>query len=230
LSFNCLQRSDAGIYTCQVTNPAAPLLTLKSRVITITVSNKDSSKQVTICQGMTYPLRNRIVKVAGIYYDTFRFANRCDSIVTIHLVVNKLDTTVLTHPVCDTTKEKTVIDVIPRLNRCDSVVINQYRFDVSECIQNIEIHDWLIPNDNDGQNDFFHIPYINRLLNNRLVVFDFQGELVYQTVNYNNDGGGTDSKGNPLPAGLYRYVFSVPNPKDGKMLMRKGVIRIDYVP
>jgi gliding motility-associated-like protein len=226
LIFNGLRMSDAGIYTCQVTNPNATSLTLYSRNATIQVTCPTTP--------MTHYLPALMkCNPSDTSRQTQTFKNRfgCDSIVIQPYTLTPLAVpTLMTYPVCDTMEEKNDTIGILRLNRCDSVVIHQYRFDVSECIQNIEIHDWLIPNDNDGRNDFFHILYINRLLNNRFVVFDFQGELVYQTVNYNNDWGGTDSKGNPLPAGLYRYVFSVPNPKDGKMLMRKGVIRIDYVP
>ena len=44
LTFNNIQQTDAGVYTCQVTNPNAPLLTLYSRKATVVVAQSCRSR------------------------------------------------------------------------------------------------------------------------------------------------------------------------------------------
>jgi gliding motility-associated-like protein len=153
----------------------------------------------------------------------------CDSIVMQRFRWG-VDSTFFFESVCDTTKIRFVKAVHKNRWKCDSLVITNYFFDIYKCLETIKIYDWIIPNDGDNLNDFLYIPHVERLLDNELVVFDYQGELVYQARGYKNNWAGTDKHGNPLPAGLYRYVFMVPDAKGAELWRKNGVIRIDYVP
>jgi len=43
--------------------------------------------------------------------------------------------------------------------------------------------------------------------NNKLVIINQAGDVVYQTMNYKNDWAGTNKNGQPLPATTYYYFF-----------------------
>jgi Leucine-rich repeat (LRR) protein len=142
LIFNSLQTSDAGIYTCQVTNLGAPLLTLQSRKIQVVISSNYATSQITkwICAGTTYILpKGRIVQLAGTYFDTFRIPNQRDSIVTIHLSIAQPHRIQLRDSItCALRDTKTIVQM--RTNRfgCDSIVTQIVRLkqqDRTEALQ-----------------------------------------------------------------------------------------------
>jgi Leucine-rich repeat (LRR) protein len=143
LIFNCLQPSDAGLYTCQVTNPNAPLLTLQSRKITVTVAtaNQNQPIQAKICKGATYTMpRGRAVNLSGTHYDTFRFPTRCDSIVTIYLSVVKPDTTRLRDSVvCFAVDTQTRVRRFQNTAGCDSTVFQRLRLAQRDTVINTQI-------------------------------------------------------------------------------------------
>jgi Leucine-rich repeat (LRR) protein len=93
LTINSLQATDAGVWTCQVTNTAAPLLTLQSRKITVKVSCAATTSQtplpVTRCFGQTYTSPSgKIFTTTGVYQDTLKTTKNCDSILyTINLTI-----------------------------------------------------------------------------------------------------------------------------------------------
>ncbi|ASB48706.1 gliding motility-associated C-terminal domain-containing protein [Alkalitalea saponilacus] len=69
----------------------------------------------------------------------------------------------------------------------------------------------------DGFNDRFVIKGATHISNNRLMVFNQAGEIVYQKQNYGGDDenfddpgwwDGKDSRGNPVPEGTYYFVFT----------------------
>jgi len=68
----------------------------------------------------------------------------------------------------------------------------------------------ITPND-DGLNDVFVFDILvqnpNDYVNNELVVFNRWGDLVYEAKPYNNDWGGTNQSGNPLPEGTYYFIL-----------------------
>jgi gliding motility-associated-like protein len=94
---------DAGTYTVEVTNPAAPLLTLKSKTITINVNQiAPQTRNKVMCYGQkdTLPSGQIVAPVVSTNYrETLRNrANTCDSaLITTNLtvspivVVNKMD-------------------------------------------------------------------------------------------------------------------------------------------
>lgn len=79
-----IDETDAGAYTCQVTNPQAPDLTLFSRPINISVvqcTAQSYNFDVSICEGESY--ENHVTP--GIYTDSLVNLKGCDSIVRTSL-------------------------------------------------------------------------------------------------------------------------------------------------
>ena len=59
----------------------------------------------------------------------------------------------------------------------------------------------------DGINDVFRIRNAEQVPNNKLVVFDSRGKLVYSKDNFNNKGwDGISLEGKVLTSGTYYYV------------------------
>jgi gliding motility-associated-like protein len=76
----------------------------------------------------------------------------------------------------------------------------------------------IIPNtftpNSDNTNDVFEIPNIELFPNNKLIIYNRWGNLVYEKEHYHNEWDGTNYKnGERLPDGAYFYVFT---PGDGQ--------------
>ena len=67
------------------------------------------------------------------------------------------------------------------------------------------------PNE-DGNNDSFEIPCLEEFKINKLQIFNRWGDVVHEKANYQNDWKGT-YKNNPLPAGTYYYLLTIPELK-----------------
>lgn len=164
-------------------------------------------------------------------------ANGCDSIVVISLsfVPTALDTLSLT--LCRDSSisiNGAIYDQdrpsgIERFwngayNGCDSILYVDLQFD-SVCIasENLYIPEGITP-DGNGLNDFFVIPLLNepgRLPFTKLIIKNRWGAVVFESSPYQNDWGGTDKNGNPLPAGTYFYYFQF-----GDEIHKLGMITI----
>jgi Leucine-rich repeat (LRR) protein len=135
-----------------------------------------------------------------------------------------------TESVCNASYVGTSVVVTHDANSttCDSLVTITHRvFDKCTCLQDSTIiYNGLIPNDGDNQNDFFVIPLGTQYLPNELIITDKRGMLIYQAKDYQNNWTGTNQKGEPLPEGVYNFVFRTMNPN----CMRMGVIDIKYIP
>jgi gliding motility-associated-like protein len=96
---------------------------------------------------------------------------------------------------------------------------------LDSCFYTFPIHGGLIPNEN-GENDYFRIPYVPFLKPNQLIITDTRGVVVYKKQDYDNKWSGTDMQGNPLPEGEYRYLLKV---GQDYRYQRSGTILINYV-
>jgi Leucine-rich repeat (LRR) protein len=154
----------------------------------------------------------------------------CDSVVKHRFTAPNVDTMLKTELVCDILHEGTTVDVTLHVNPpfCDSLVrITNRVFDRCDCLKDSTIiYNGLIPNDNDNKNDYFILPLVEQYQPNELIVTDKRGMLVYRKQNYKNDWSGTNQKGEPLPEGIYNFVFRTVNPN----CIRMGVIDIKYIP
>ena len=94
-SIQNITEDDAGIYTCDVTNPSAPDLTLHSYPVTLSIKEciaQSDSVDVSICKGESYENHT----VPGVYTDSLVNMNGCDSIVTTRLTVFPENKTTIT--------------------------------------------------------------------------------------------------------------------------------------
>ncbi len=77
----------------------------------------------SICSGDSIRVKTIFYKTAGIYRDTFRKADGCDSIVVLNLTLNKRDTTYLFGKTCNAAQVGTTTQNLKNQNGCDSLVI-----------------------------------------------------------------------------------------------------------
>jgi hypothetical protein len=92
LSFKSITPCDEGVYTVEVTNANAPLLTLRSNKIMVKLvgpAKEVAVKKISavICTGQSYALSNKRVSVEGIYRDTVR-SLVCSSIDSFYIVTD----------------------------------------------------------------------------------------------------------------------------------------------
>ncbi|MDX1666155.1 MAG: gliding motility-associated C-terminal domain-containing protein, partial [Saprospiraceae bacterium] len=77
----------------------------------------------------------------------------------------------------------------------------------------------------DGLNDFFFINCNEDFTENSLEIYDRWGELVFNTVNYDNTWDGVNNAGEALPTGAYYYVFEYID-GSGNLVQAKGSITL----
>ncbi len=93
-------------------------------ITTTTLSRQNSSSfSKTICQGDSAFLLNKYYRAPGIYKDSVRGSNGCDSIVTMNLTVNKKDTILLSKTSCNPQDSGVARTILKNLNGCDSLII-----------------------------------------------------------------------------------------------------------
>jgi hypothetical protein len=117
------------------------------------------------------------------------------------------------------------------LNNCASIS----RFQVEINIINSELTYYnLITVNNNNSNNKLTITGIEHFPKNEIQIFNRYGEIVWNSINYNNTSNyfigkanvsGVYMKDNYLPTGTYYFVFIYPNPCDQKEL--KGFFQID---
>lgn len=66
----------------------------------------------------------------------------------------------------------------------------------------------ITPNE-DGVNDFFEIDKIENLPENSLVIYNRQGNIVYEAAPYENQWDGRSNNGDVLPDGIYYYLLQL---------------------
>ncbi len=90
--------------------------------------------------------------------------------------------------------------------------------DQNGCTDNYSINliignDVIVPNvitmNNDGQNDFFEIKYLNP--NSELLILNRWGNEVFYSKSYANEWKGNDKTGLELSEGVYTYILKLPN-------------------
>jgi Leucine-rich repeat (LRR) protein len=122
-----IDETDAGAYTCRVTNPQAPDLTLFSRPINISVvqcAAQSYNIDVSICEGESYENHT----IPGVYTDSLVNLKGCDSIVINNLNVIPTYTRQEEVKICEGESYKNhttpgiFTDTLSSLNGCDSIV------------------------------------------------------------------------------------------------------------
>lgn len=72
----------------------------------------------------------------------------------------------------------------------------------------VTLYNTITPN-NDGHNDLlvFDSVGVGELI--EILVVDQWGQTVFESANYQNNWGGTNSDGSPLAAGTYKYYLKI---------------------
>ena len=122
--------SEAGSYTqnLQTVNGCDSIVTLNLTVNPVENTNLTAA----ICEGTTYTENGFNVSEAGTYTQTLQTINGCDSIVTLNLTVNPVESTNLTAAICEGTtytengfnvsEAGSYTQTLQTINGCDSIV------------------------------------------------------------------------------------------------------------
>ncbi|MBN8679448.1 MAG: gliding motility-associated C-terminal domain-containing protein [Chitinophagales bacterium] len=78
---------------------------------------------IQICEGQSAFLAGANQTTPGVYRDSLSSIHGCDSVIVTTLIVNPIDTTIISLTTCDPNAAGTVTVTLPQLNGCDSVVI-----------------------------------------------------------------------------------------------------------
>ena len=88
-------------------------------------------------------------------------------------------------------------------------------------IEKCEIPNVITPN-GDGQNDFFYTHFAAIYNDVHLTVVNRWGIVVYESISYQNDWNGVNSKGNPLSEGTYYFFLTFDEGKE----KNQGIVQI----
>ena len=129
-NFNGHAISSAGIYTDTINNVHGC-----DSIITLNLTHTSSvtfAYNAVICTGQYYSFNGRTITSAGVYIDTLQASGGCDSIVTLHLIVNQPSGSSVSASVCaggtytfggrtlNTTG--TYYDTLNNVHGCDSII------------------------------------------------------------------------------------------------------------
>ena len=143
----------------------------------------------------------------------------CDSLITLHLTVNKLSKTALRDsiyagngfykynfviPVQNKTGILRDSFVVQNRHGCDSLVVLL----LSVLSPQVVIPEGFSPN-GDGINDVFVIKNLELYPNNRILIFNRWGNTVFTAAPYRNNWDGRTNAGDLLPAGTYFYILNL---------------------
>ncbi len=174
---------------------------------------------IQICSNETYHLPSgTIVNTAGIYQDTIRSVNSCDSIVTtVQLFVHNVSSSGIIDSVYagesyllpsgqTVNGPGTYQSVLINSVGCDSVVTITLK-EKKKLFECITLNNAFTPN-GDGINDYWILYKYNCFKKLEVNVYNRYGSQVYYSNNYKNDWNGT-YKNKPVPDGTYYYVIKV---------------------
>ncbi len=120
-----------------------------------------------------------------------------------------LDDPLSAHPIA--TPDQTITYTVTgyKAGGCSST--GEVTIQVDPVSMEVEPHTIFSPNE-DGIDDYWVIENIESFPECGFMVFNLQGNIVYQSqTNYSNDWNGTDSRGMPLAAGVYYFVIRCGN-------------------
>ncbi len=115
-------RNMAGIFADTVARPGDCDSIFRVEVAVLPNLN-DTTAPMVICQGDTATLFGNPQTMAGFFTDSAQTVNGCDSITTTELIVNPIDTTMLTATTCDSSMGGISTMILMGSNGCDSVVV-----------------------------------------------------------------------------------------------------------
>jgi gliding motility-associated-like protein len=130
----------------------------------------------------------------------------------------------------DNTINYTRVNVAPFVDSLTYVICNAAGCDTAtvyieiDCTEDVIVYTGFSPN-GDNVNDVFTIEGIEDYPDNRVMVFNRWGNLVYQKDGYLNDWDGR-WEGKDLPDGTYFYILEYTNPDTGETKKLSGYVQI----
>ena len=82
--------------------------------------------------------------------------------------------------------------------------------DFRDMYDGVVVPQLLTPND-DGFNDLLVIPGLSDFPDNKIIIFNRWGDLLFEATPYTNDWDGSGADGQPLPEGTYYYIMDIGN-------------------
>jgi gliding motility-associated-like protein len=200
------------------------------------------SLYVSICSNTTYFFNGQILSTAGIYRDTLKNLQGCDSFLTLNLTVNPQITyyidTIISKGQLLNSKGRlldtsgTYIDTLINSYGCDSIVFYSVIVeDTSKSKNENEIETFIIPNyispNGDFINDFWVLPrnIYKKHPNLKSIIYNRWGNIVWRsTGKYNDDWNGQLQDSQELvPDGVYYYILEL---EDNMKVTCSGFIQV----
>jgi len=195
-------------------------------VLNFTVLDKKHVTKIAgLCSKGSYTFAGQTLTVPGTYSHTYPASNGCDSIITLILKKDLIDTSYvdvsikqgeiypfngqkLTTAGTYNQKTKTVAG-------CDSLIILNLVVNSLEDTILVVPAQGFSPN-GDGVNDYFVITNIEQYPNNHIIIFNRWGNKVYEGKPYMNQWDGKNYfglkvGGDLLPVGTYFYILDLGN-------------------
>lgn len=223
--------TQAGTYTDTIPNVIADLC---DTVVTLTLNykqniEKEISKQ--ICKGDTFNFEGTTLSKRGKYAHLFPASgNKCDSLVTLNLIVLEPDTSYLNINIQQGgsysfggQKIKTAgiyyNNLLNKFN-CDSIVVLNLSVIDNDSEISISIPKVFTPN-GDGVNDYFEIKNIDKYPKNHVLILNRWGNKLFEAGPYLNNWDGRAHFGviagdGLLPVGTYFYIVDLGNGSEVK--------------
>ncbi len=111
-------------------------------IITFDQGSQMVLPQAAICKGDSVMIFGLYQTMAGTYFDTLANQNGCDSILAQSLIVNSIDTTLLTANTNDSTMAGVFVDTLTNNAGCDSIVITTFIYQPGPCsIDSVTVHE-----------------------------------------------------------------------------------------
>jgi gliding motility-associated-like protein len=203
----------SGVYTDVFTTPAGCDSTI---ITTLTVlQTLSSTNQQSICPGTSVQIGTSTYTSQGVYTDVLQSVDGCDSVVTTVVFMLPYPTSTLQATVCEggtyffggfeLTEAGVYQDTVYTPGSCDT--IKTLVLTVENC--EFLISNLLTPN-GDGQNDTWKVSDPTVIAGCTVKIYNRWGQPVYETVDYNNEWGGTKND-EDLPDGVYFYSIKCDN-------------------
>jgi hypothetical protein len=174
-----------------------------------------STNEQSICPGTSVQVGTSTYTSQGVYSDVLQSVDGCDSVVTTVVFMLPYPTSTLQATVCEggtyffggleLTEAGVYQDTVYTLGSCDT--IKTLVLTVENC--EFLISNVLTPN-GDGQNDTWKVSDPTVIAGCSVKIYNRWGQPVYETVDYNNEWGGTKND-EDLPDGVYFYSIKCDN-------------------
>lgn len=214
------------------------------------IIDSTNMQHIQICEGSSFTLPdNTVVKSTGTYYVTFKLAGGCDSVRYYKVNVNKNPSALtLGNDICFKERDSAILTATPGYNSYswmnnNAGIENEFKVYkpgiyyvrvanvcgsktdslsiLEECNYPVYMPAAFSPN-NDGLNDQFQFPAMNKNLFVSMKIFDRMGQPVFYSKDSNKGWDGRIGN-HPQSTGVYAYVLELKG-LSGEKIVHKGTL------